>query len=121
VLVSKSRFTNAEAHLGDEDIHLCTEAAPDSFFKNHVSHHELLLSRSVSSIRKMLQCFEAKFAEKLAKQSKRRAIWSVDIQCDEACKEALILGVSFEPASNVDYNQAFEYLFFDENSDLIQL
>lgn len=69
----------------------------------------------------MLQCFEAKFADKLENQQKRRAVWSVDIQCDEQAKEALVLGVSFEPASNIDYNQAFNYLFFDDNSDLIQL
>ena len=93
------------------------DTAPDSFLKRRASNQKLLKS-SMTSNKKMFQCFEVKLTYKLAQQSKRRTVWSVNIQCDEACKEELIIGVSFGPESNVDYNQAFDYLLFAENSDL---
>ena len=41
------------------------------------------------------------------------------MQFDAAREKAHILGFSFAPADNLDYNEAFKALFFDEVADVV--
>lgn len=45
----------------------------------------------------------------------------MDILFDENKKRATIEGFSFAPAENLDYNEAFNALFFNEVGDLVAI
>jgi len=116
VLAAKEPFSAGIDSLSNPDVQVCTEALAEGFF-DQIPNSAVLYDKAVESIRTMLKCFQAEFGDSIAEDPQshlRRAIWSVDIQCDEDYRNALILGVSFSPAANVDYNQAFRYLFTDD-------
>ena len=77
----------------------------------------------MSSIRSVLKAFEAQvgYEVKQTGEEKRRAIYSVDVQFNQDREQAKVLGFSFAPADNLDYDQAFKALFLDEISDLAQI
>ena len=43
------------------------------------------------------------------------------MQFDESKQLASVLGFSFAPAENLDYNEAFKILFFDEGPNLLNV
>ena len=45
----------------------------------------------------------------------------MDVQFDAEKQNAYVLGFSFAPADNLDYNEAFGALFLDETQDLVQI
>jgi hypothetical protein len=120
VLTTKENFSAGIESLNRPETQVCTETQPDEFFEQ-LPNNAILYNMAVSSIRTMLRCFQAEFGDSILDDPHshlRRAIWSVDVQCDEDYKHALILGVSFSPATNVDYNQAFKYLFADDETGI---
>ena len=122
VLHALKSFSTAESSLGDEEVHLCQAKAGPSYF-DKIEGKDELLEKAVDSIRHALRAYQVQFSEEIKKagEQKRRAIYSVDIQFDEAKQNAYILGFSFAPAENLDYNEAFKALFLDETTDLAEI
>ena len=54
-------------------------------------------------------------------EDKRRAIYAVDVQFDQSKKTAKVQGFSFAPADNLNYDEAFQALFFDEVNNLLSI
>ena len=120
VLHAQKTYTNAPGLFGDELIHVCTNVAPaDTFSK--IENHKVMHSLASDAIRGVFKAFQVQFGEEIKEvgEAKSRAIYSVDVQFDETKKKVQILGFSFAPADNLDYNQAFKALFFDEVADLV--
>jgi hypothetical protein len=101
---------------------VCSEDGP-SF--DTIPNSPVLFEKATANIKHLLQCFQAEFGDSIVEEGQqatlRRAIWSVDVQCDEDYKHCLILGVSFSPADTVDYNEAFRYLFLDDSTGIVTL
>ena len=85
---------------------------------------ETIYGKAVDGIRAVLRAFQVNVGEDIrAKgEDKCRAIYTVDVQVSEDRSECSILGFSFGAQSDVDYNQAFSCLFFNEASaDVTQI
>ena len=119
VMNSFKKFTMSEESFGDEGVHLCNQISPAETY-NAIEGHDDLTSKAVDQIRSVLRAYQVQFGEeiKTSGEAKKRAIYAVDVQFDESKEQCQILGFSFAPAENLDYNEAFKALFFDEITDL---
>ena len=122
VLNAPKPFTMSMASFGDEDVHLCSVTSPEDTYQSFADNEDLT-SKSVDSIRAILRAFQVQFGEEIkqAGEAKKRAIYSVDVQFDAAKEHAIVQGFSFAPAENLDYNEAFKALFFDEVAGLVSI
>ena len=50
-----------------------------------------------------------------------RAIYAVDVQFNQSKQNAKIQGFSFAPADCLNYDEAFQALFFDEVNNLLTI
>ena len=110
----------AEGSFSDEGVHICTNLT-DTF--DQVQGHEELFNKSKDAIGHVLRAFQVQFNDEIQSvgEQKRRAIYSVDVQFDHDGSNAYVLGFSFAPAENIDYDEAFKALFLDETEGLEQI
>lgn len=122
VLHAPKAFTMEHAAFGDEAIHLCSVSAADGTYDG-IEGKEGLTSKAADAVRAVLKAFQVQFGEEIkqAGEAKKRAIYAVDVQFDETKERAHVLGLSFAPADNLDYNKAFKALFLDEVGDLVTI
>ena len=122
VLNAPKPFTMSEHAFGDEGVHFCSVASPEDTFQSRPDAQELT-SQAVDSIRSVLRAFQVQFGEEIKQEGedKRRAIYAVDVQFDQSKKTAKVQGFSFAPADNLNYDEAFQALFFDEVNNLLSI
>ena len=113
-MTAPHKFTLADNKFGDENTHTCSVQSDKLFSDLPKSDH--IFDKAVDQIRTVLRAYQVQFGEEIKKASdvKSRAIYSCDIQVSSDMLEQQILSFGFLPSDNVDYNQAFKALFFDE-------
>jgi len=122
VLSAEKEFTMSEPSFGDEKVHLCSQTCPADYYSSRSDSADLT-AKAADAIRAVLKAYQVNFGEEIkqAGEDKKRAIYSVDIQFDATKERTSVLGFSFAPTANLDYNEAFKALFFDEVANLITI
>ena len=110
----------AEGSFGDEGVHVCHNET-DTF--DQVQGHDELFNKSRVAIGHIVKAFQVQFNDEITSigEQKRRAIYSVDVQFNHDGSGAQVLGFSFAPTENLDYDEAFKAMFFDETEGLVQV
>ena len=111
LLTAPSKFTVAEASLGDDTVHMCS-LVENVFDK--LPESQTLFGKSVDAIRALLKAFQVQFGEEIKSkdETKSRAVYTATVQASANLKEVQVLG--FEFGADVDYNEVFKCLFLDE-------
>lgn len=106
----------AEPSFGDELVHVSSQVEADDTFNKIDSSEGVCYNNSVEAIKAVLKAFQVQFGEEITAkgQDNCRAIYSCDVQMNQDHDEAQVMGFGFMPPTNIDFNQCFNALFYNQ-------
>ena len=116
-MTASKTYDNSEALLGDDLTHSCSIQVDGNPF-DQLNNKDKIYSRGVDLIRTVLKAFQVQFGEEIEKagELKSRAIYSVEVECNESSDNFRLLRFGFDVPKDFDYKVAFNCLFFDDSS-----